>query len=96
MKLPVKIQKSIDATDAHRVYIVDTNEERICSMYHKDFGEYATCIHDAEYICKAINDYQENIFLKTLNRCMNEEEKEVMKKYINKYSKIINNSKFED
>jgi hypothetical protein len=62
MKLPVRIQKSTDALNLHRVYIVDADGERILSMYHKDFNDYATCIPDAEIICESINgQYKQKI-----------------------------------
>lgn len=60
MKLPVSIQRSVDVLDNHRVYIVDARGERVFSMYHKDFNEYATCMPDAEYICEALNNYKPN------------------------------------
>ena len=58
---PWKIQHSRDALDTYRRYIVNNNDARICSMYHKDFNNYATCMPDAEYIIMCVNERDELI-----------------------------------
>jgi hypothetical protein len=56
--IPWRVEHSRDVFDTYRRYIVDANGNRICSMYHKDFCDYATCMPDAEYIVKCVNEYK--------------------------------------
>jgi len=53
---PWKVAHSIDATDSYRRYIEGNQGNRICSMYRKDFCDHSTCMPDAEYIVKCVNE----------------------------------------
>ena len=53
---PWGILHSRDATDSYRRYIEDAKGNRIASMYRKDFCDYCTCMPDADYIVKCVNE----------------------------------------
>jgi hypothetical protein len=54
---PWKIAHCRDATDSYRRYIEDNKGNRIASMYRKDFCDYCTCMPDADYIVKCVNEH---------------------------------------